>query len=85
MSVYVLWQNNLRDSNGNWQAYRNGRCEYFGGWDNWGECAIDIYEHTTSPNAKGGKGSRVRIKACVNVPRLPDDCSDWTGYVYNDQ
>lgn len=85
MSVYVLWQNNLRDSNYDWHPYRTGRCEFYGSYPNWGECNKDFYEHSTSPNAKGGKGSRVRIKVCVNVPRYTDTCSEWSGYAYNNK
>ncbi|GHH69556.1 hypothetical protein [Promicromonospora soli] len=84
-SVYILWSNNLRDSNYEWQPYRTGRCEFYGGYPNWGECNKDFYEHSTSPNAKGGKGSRVRIKACVNRTNLTDLCSEWSGYAYNDK
>lgn len=80
-SVYALWQNELRNSVGNWGLYRNGKCTYTGGSISKGSCNKDMYEDSSS-NAWGGKGSRVRVKACTND--LGDDtCSGWSGWIYN--
>lgn len=83
MSVYVDWENQLKDSSGNWKAYRKGRCTSTLGAEKYGECNKDFYENSTSPNAKGGKGSRIRIKSCTNIKYLPDDCTNWSSWITN--
>jgi hypothetical protein len=82
-SVYVKWQNQLRNSDGNWRLYREGRCTSTLGWDKWGVCDKNFYEHSTSPNAKGGQGSRVRIKTCMAIKHFPDDCTNWSTWRLN--
>ncbi|MFJ8085342.1 hypothetical protein ACIQ6Y_32700 [Streptomyces sp. NPDC096205] len=80
-SVYALWQNELRNSVGTWGLYRNGKCSWSGSAPSKGSCNKDMYEHSSS-NAWGGKGSRVRVKACTND--LGDDtCSGWSSWIYN--
>lgn len=80
--VYTLWQNQLRDSTGTWALYRNGKCTYTGGSISKGACNKEMYEYS-STNAWGGKGSRVRVKACV-IDFGDDTCSSWSGWINND-
>lgn len=77
-SVYVLWTNQLRTSSGGWATYREGRCEFYGGNPNWGQCNKDFYENTTYPNAFGTRGSRITIRACANRAWETDKCGGWT-------
>ncbi|KUO10617.1 hypothetical protein [Streptomyces dysideae] len=79
--VYTLWQNELKDSNGNWGLYRNGKCSWSGNAPSQGSCNKDMYEYS-SKNAHGGVGSRVRVKSCV--ADLGDDtCSSWSTWILN--
>jgi hypothetical protein len=80
-AVYALWQNELRDSNGNWGLYRNGKCTYEGGGYSQGACNKEMYEYS-SRNAHGGVGSRVRVKACV-ADIGDDTCSSWSRWILN--
>lgn len=76
-SATTEWQNELRDSNGNWGLYRNGKCTWSGGSGTQGSCNKEMYEYS-SKNAHGGVGSRVRVKAC-----LGDSCSSWSRWILN--
>lgn len=82
-SVYVQWINQLPRSSGRWATYRSGRCEFFGGNDNWGQCNKNFYENSTDPNAFGTKGSRIKFKVCVNVPLQVDKCTTYTTVLNN--
>ncbi|MFI0106778.1 hypothetical protein ACH4NW_00240 [Streptomyces globisporus] len=81
-SVYTLWQNQLRDGTGTWGLYRKGKCSYSGGSFSMGSCNKEMYEHS-SRNAWGGKGSKVRVKACV-ADFGGDTCGSWSSWIYND-
>lgn len=63
-SVYVKWQNEIRNSSGTWHSYRNGKCTSDRGKGDWAKCDKDFYE-ASSTNALGGKGSRIKLTACV--------------------
>ncbi|OQO90345.1 hypothetical protein B1813_17500 [Saccharomonospora piscinae] len=84
-SVYVLWENQLKNSNGTWSLYRKGRCTSSHGWDTYGECNKNFYENSTFPNAKGGQGSRIRIKSCADVKLIADHCTAWSSWMLNDK
>ncbi len=80
-SVYTSWVNQLKDSSGNWKTYRTGTCRNNRGSGEWAACNKDFYENSTSPNALGGKGSRISIAACVDD--LGGDTCEPSPYIYN--
>ncbi|GIH08476.1 hypothetical protein Rhe02_65430 [Rhizocola hellebori] len=62
-NAWIQWTNELKDSGGTWRYYRSGEC-WLSGTMTEGHCDKNFYENTTSPNAKGGVGSRLIFKAC---------------------
>jgi hypothetical protein len=74
-SVYVDWRNELTNSGGNWVSYRSGKCWSHLGKDNWAKCNKDFWEHGAL-NAKGGYGSRVEWRICID-DLFADTCSSW--------
>ncbi|MGW2260400.1 hypothetical protein ACWCXE_21670 [Streptomyces sp. NPDC001780] len=60
-SPRAYWANELKDSNGVWKLYREGVCYGDYARNSWVSCNKDFYENTTSPNALGGKGSRIKL------------------------
>ena len=63
--AYGDWANDLRDVDGLWWGYRDGRCTNSLGYGHWGYCSKDFYENSTDPNAFGGQGSRISIWAAT--------------------
>jgi len=64
-AAYGDWANDLRDVDGVWWGYRDGRCTNHLGYGHWGSCKKDFYENSTNPNAFGGQGSRITIWAAT--------------------
>ncbi|MBB5931861.1 hypothetical protein [Streptomyces echinatus] len=58
-SPRVEWWNELKNARGDWKIYRQGYC--YGEWYRHSTvvCNKNFYEDSTSPNALGGKGSRI--------------------------
>ncbi len=63
--VSIVWENYLRDADGNWRLYRDGECKNYLSAPNWGYCNKEFYEDQTSPNAIGGTGSGIRLYPCI--------------------
>ncbi len=73
----AYWQNYLKDSAGNWVAYRTGECINHLGAGHWGYCNYDFYEDTTH-NPYDGYGSGVRL-----YPLTEPDAIDPDNYVWD--
>ncbi|MGW1587528.1 hypothetical protein [Streptomyces sp. NPDC002386] len=78
--VYAKWTNQLKNSSGNWQTYRTGKCSNPGSSGDWAACNKDFYE-SSSTNAYGGKGSRIQVTACV--ASIGDDECDTSTWISN--